>query len=190
LDYWTQYGYSEEELITMNINELSHYWISGHRFHCELAFAYNFSWYRPYTYKILQPYEEKEFKWFGNSPDTLLQGFNLLPPTGDMLLITSSYKDVGVLKRLGYNAVAPAAETVIPKQITIDHLRDRFTKVIPYMNNDVAGIKSSEKYLNQYGLEYIINPEGLPKDPSDLIKHGYDLNVVLNDMLKHYEENI
>lgn len=188
LAYWAQYGLTEEDLQTADIKEISHYWINGTRIKSSFGFAYNFSWYSPYTYKILQPNEEKQFKWYSNCPESLLQGYNLLPQSADKLFITSSYKDVLVLRKLNYAAVAPSAEGVIPKALVIAALSDRFKTIIPYMNNDIAGIKASLKYEELHGLKYIVNPMDLPKDPSDLIKDGYNLNVILSQMLEQYDK--
>jgi|688.fasta_scaffold59772_2 DNA primase len=184
LAYWKQYNITEQDLLYWNIREISYYWINGNRFKVTLGFAYNFSWYEPYTYKILQPYESKEYKWFGNCPDSLLQGYNYLPEKGDLLFITSSYKDVITLYKNGFTSIAPAAEGVLPSQLVIDELKLRFKNVVPYMNNDSPGIKFSLKYQNNLKLNYIINPIGMPKDPSDLVKEGYNVKDIIDFLCK------
>lgn len=180
LAYWAQYGIDKITLDYFDIKEIAYYWINGNRFKVKLGFAYNFSWYEPYTYKILQPYEAKELKWFSNCPDGLLQGFNRLPPTGDILFVTSSYKDVGILYLNDFVSIAPSAEGVIPTKLVIDNLKTRFKIIVAYMNNDSAGIKASTKYEKDLQLPWIINPVGLPKDPSDLYKEGYDVKKTID----------
>lgn len=178
LAYWKQYGIDKKTLEFFNIQELAYYWINNTRFKTDLGFAYNFNWYSPYTYKILQPEEAKEFKWFSNCPDTLLQNYNKLPEKGDKLFITSSYKDAITLYLNGFNAIAPSSENTIPSELVIDELKSRFDVVVSYMNNDTAGIKASLKYEN-LGLKWIVNPEGMPKDPSDLHKEGYNVKEIV-----------
>jgi hypothetical protein len=183
LDYWYQYGIVESDLAKFNIKSLEYYWIEGHRFKVksgELCFAYCFG---NYTYKIYQPYDEN-YKWISNTTDRVLQGYNELPFEDELLIITSSLKDVVTLSKLGYIAVAPASEvSYIPDDI-MKELKIRFNKIMVYFNNDIAGILGANNYKDKYGLDFIHHSiDILEKDPSDYVK-SYGLNKLDELMLK------
>jgi hypothetical protein len=166
-DYWEQYGISKATLNKYQVMAISHFWIDGKRITpYGVTFAYNFG---NKKYKILQP--DSAFKWISNCSVEILQGYAQLPETGDLLIITSSLKDVMVLNELGYTAVAPQAESSIIPNKVLKKLKGRFKKIILYYNNDDAGLRSMDKY----NLPQIHNPMGLPKDPSDIVK-DYNLD--------------
>lgn len=181
LDYWKQYGLDKEDLI--NVKQISYFWIGYNRFKVDsIAFAYDFG---NSNYQILQPYS-KEFKWNSNTSNYLIMGYNNLPKLGDLLIITSSYKDVLVLNKLGYNSIAPKSESTLLSELQIFELKERFKKIVIYFNNDKIGLEYAKKYNKLYGLEYIYNPINEPKDPSDFVKKlGIDkLKEFLKCLLK------
>jgi hypothetical protein len=103
-----------------------------------------------------------------------------------MLFITSSYKDVGCLTSLGYNAIETGSESTGISQLTLDFLRERFKQVIIYFNNDLAGIELAKKRSLEWNMQYIHNPlDIVEKDPSDYFKvHGGDkLNQLIKELL-------
>lgn len=176
LKYWSEYGVSEETLISYSVRSITHYWINEHRFSVDkLGFAYVYN----EGFKIYQPLSGD--KWFSNARN-VLQGYNQLSESGDLLLITSSQKDVMLLSELGYCAVAPSSETAFIQQNILDELKNRFRRVIIYYNNDKPGIDAATKLAENYKLPYINNPEGSPKDPSDYYKIlGKDRLIILLD---------
>jgi hypothetical protein len=178
-DYWEQYGISTNTLNKYNVLPISHFWIDGRRIVTNnVTFAYAFG---NRKYKILQP--DSPFKWITNCSANILQGYQQLPESGELLIITSSLKDVMVLWEMGYIAVAPQAESTVIPQKLLDELQGRFKKLILYYNNDDAGFRSMDKY----DLPSIHNPLDLPKDPSDLVKE-YNFNYakdVVQNLLKN-----
>lgn len=179
-NYWKQYGISKTTLNKYQVKPISHFWINGKRITLNnIAFAYSFG---DHKYKILQP--DSAYKWISNCSVDILQGYAQLPESGELLIITSSLKDVMILWEMGYIAVAPQAESsVIPKKI-LKKLKGRFKKLILYYNNDDAGIRGMDKY----NLPSIHNPIGLPKDPSDIAKdYGLkEAQKVVQNLLKQW----
>jgi hypothetical protein len=84
-----------------------------------------------------------------------LQGYEQLPKTGKLLIITKSLKDVMVLYELGYNAVALQSENDnLNKQIFIE-LSNRFKKIVIFFDNDLPGLDASVKLCEKYNLPRI-----------------------------------
>lgn len=120
-------------------------------------------------YKIYRPLSPtKQGKWFTNAGSEDLQGLNLLTNKRDLLIITSSMKDAVVLKKLGYQAVAPTGEGVrIPDKI-IDYLIATSKKIIYFNDSDRAGYDYTFKMSKETGFEYIFIPRYYQiKDISD-----------------------
>lgn len=177
LAYWNSYGVTNEFLALEKIKAISYYWINGNRFKAEnYSYAYIGG---NYKYKIYQPFSE--YKWFGNLNKTIL-GYDILPKTGDILFITSSFKDVGCLYGSGYSAIDLGSETSNISQLTLDFLKERFKRVVLYYDNDETGIALAETKAKEWSIEFIHNPIGEPKDPSDYYKkYGREK---LNELIK------
>jgi DNA primase len=96
-----------------------------------------------------------------------------------------------VLYELGYPAIAfnsegipTRGESAVTVEEVITQLKDRFERVILFLDNDVAGVNYSKKLAKRYNLPYIVLPDG-PKDISDHI-HKYNkrkTKQVLNKLI-------
>ena len=132
--------------------------------------------------------QPRESKWFSNINREDVQGITQLPETGDTLYITSSLKDIIVLRKLGLNAIAPSAETTIIPEDIITMLKTRFKKLVIFYDNDNPGIIASNKHSKIYEASEIFVPfkyisEDI-KDPSDFVeKYSYEelLDVIKNE---------
>lgn len=181
LKWWSNFNINKELLNYYNI------------FSCEKLFInntiinsfkpmYAFIEYKDkYSYKIYSPFDEK-YKWITNHTSDVIQGWNQLPETGNLLFITKSLKDVCSLRSIGYYSIAPQSESSFLKLHVLDQLRKRFERIIIYYDNDLAGLEMSAKFSKETGLERFYNPIGHPKDPSDFIKfYGKNnLKLILN----------
>lgn len=173
LNYWKQYGISLNTLNHFNIVPINYYWINYNRFKVDFGFAYCFG---NHKYKILQPYDE-EWKWISNTDTSTVQGFNQINNPSE-IIITSSLKDIAcIYENLGLQAIAPNSENAFLPQIVIDNLLLSKKKITVWFNNDEAGIKAAKQY-EKYNFNIFIHDLSLPKDPSDIIKEGYDLEKV------------
>lgn len=143
------------------------------------------------TYRPLS--KKKEDKWYGNISAYDVYGLYQLPPTGQTLFVTSSLKDVMVLRVLGFNAIAFSGEgygtgkegSESRRVVTrvLEKLSPRFKHIIFFMDNDTAGLQYNEKLSNIYRLPNIAIPTGYPKDISDCI-YRYKTNKTRKIMKK------
>jgi hypothetical protein len=169
--YWSMYGFNKAVLKHCNIVAISHLWINGKCFNIKPespSYAYIID---KGVYKILSPYSE--FKWVNNCKDHL-QGYHQLPKTGELLIITKSLKDCGLLWKYGHIAVAPQSENSLIPMEMMDELKSRFNKIIVFFDNDDPGIEAAKDYEEIYNLESAIIPIGLPKDITDYYKEFGD----------------
>lgn len=175
LDWWKQYGWTEQLLSFYDVIscQLVVIYINGD----EIVFKYNLS--NPiyiFDYngnirqrKMYRPLSSN-WKWFATSYiSDIVQGYKQLDKNGDICIITSSLKDVGTLRSIGYNAVAPASENTLLKKEQISDLQKRFDKLVCYLDNDESGIRAAESYKEIFDIPFIFN-DGEEKDPSDLYK--------------------
>lgn len=125
-------------------------------------------------YKIYRPLNPtKSGKWFANSGSEDIQGINLISEHRDILFITSSMKDVLVLRKIGYDAIAPNGEGVrIPDKI-IDYLVATSNNILYFNDSDEAGYNYTEKMSKETGFKSIFIPEKYKvKDISDFVKEN------------------
>lgn len=163
-------------------------------------FAYVFPSGNIKTYRPLSKDSTK--KWGGNAKSGDIAGMSQLPKKGQILFITSSLKDVMVLKEIGYNAIAfngegygvGDGESARHMRQVINKLEDRFEHIIFYMNNDVPGLNFNQKLGYQYRKKYIHNPINAPKDISDYTrKYGLHngkrlLKKLLSKQFRHHDD--
>lgn len=138
-------------------------------------FAYHFG---GYDYKIYIPQANKqkgELKFLHNN-STILQGENELLYNQPLLILTSSYKDVKVLRKIeeeygfGYEVVATMSETIAPKKEKMEFLKTKYSNILLWYNNDNAGINAMQAQATQFGIDYLQHNSNLPKDISDIVK--------------------
>jgi hypothetical protein len=117
-------------------------------------------------YKIYFPFRTKGARFIGNS--NAIQGYNQLPATGDLLIITKSMKDVLVLKLLGFNACALQSEQHHLEKEAYEHLSKRFKRIVLLYDNDEAGRNGATKICDKYDLTYIEIPKEEYEDSKDI----------------------
>lgn len=166
LAYWGQYYIEESQLKKFKVLRAEKVWIEDKLFYTytpEQCFIYLFP---DNSMEVYRPFQNF-LKWRTNSNYT--QGYNLLPESGETLIISKSMKDIMILDTLGYLAISPPAEGHPVKEI--EELKQRFKNIYVFYDNDVPGVKSSIKLTSTYGLDYINIPkEFKEKDPSDFAK--------------------
>lgn len=177
-EYWNQYGLELYDLYEANIYACSTVLYTD-RLGNSKVFAYNTVSNPIYCieiskgiYKIYRPLNNSKFgKWFANSNSEDLQGLTLLKETRDLLIITSSMKDAVVLKKLGYQAVAPSGEGVrIPDKV-LNYLMATSQRIIYFNDADLPGYKYTFKLSKETNFDYIFIPRYyLVKDISDFIQ--------------------
>ena len=123
-------------------------------------------------YKVYSPHSLTS-KWITNCKAHHYQGYNQLPMSGDLLIITKSLKDVMLLYQLGYNSIAPNSESSRIEDDFMGLMHRRFEKVVIFFDNDDAGIRGAGKITYHHGVDNITIPyEYKGKDISDVVKYN------------------
>ena len=200
LDYWATYGISPSTVERYNVTYVKSVYRNNKLYlrstPSNPVYMYSFRSGRVKFYRPLS--EDKKKKWYGNSDGEDIGGLEQLNPKGSICFITSSLKDVMVLRELGFNAVCLNGEgygvnDTRTMQNLINFLRKRFRYVMFYMNNDGPGMMNSFKLNYIYRVPFVTNPLNTPKDPSDdLKKYGKHptfrmLKKIISKKFKNYE---
>jgi len=188
--FWGEFGITEPLLNFFKVAPIKEMWVNGslkytHRDN-DLAYAYYFG---PGKFKIYFP-NRKELRFRCNT--NVLQGYDQLPEKGDIVIITKSMKDIMTLKAMGYYAVAPQSESIIPSEEEIKELKSRFSNVYSFYDFDLAGIRSANKMRKLYDVKPIFLTNGrfgtknyFSKDVSDLVKkRGIDFAINASTLLQ------
>jgi hypothetical protein len=188
IDYWNQYYITLQTLQLFNVFSISNFAINDYLYFSEkLSYSYDYYWENSiFRRKIYQPLSFN--KWYSNG-GAIVQGEGMLPKEGELLIITSSLKDVMTLYELGYIAIAPTSETsFVPDKYFLKQ-NTRFKRIILFMDSDKTGIEANIRLSEKWNLSYIIIPEGYnSKDISDLVKNynKETANKLLYEVCKMY----
>jgi len=149
--------------------------------------------------KAYRPLEEnKKRKWFSNCTRFDVQGWEQLPKdSGEHnLIITKSKKDVAVLRKLGYLAIAPSSESTMVPSNAMRLLKEEygFKKFILLYDRDDGGMKGARKmyiqYRGMYNIIFKFISKGLPKDISEFRRiFGEESTITFLKELLKYEPN-
>lgn len=172
LKYWEQYGIDIEILRYFNVRACEKVWINGRVWKVSKESDPIFRYKQKDRFKIYCPLSDSKDKWRNNYHGGLLDGWEQLPVKGDTVFLLKGLKDVMSVFVLGDTSVAVRSETTIISKNALELLKARFQRIIPWMDNDKAGLDMLQKYEREYGLIGIHNPIGKPKDPSDWIKEN------------------
>lgn len=185
-NFWRQYGIKKKSLELFNVAPVSWVWLNGKMFYGyvnsqDVAYAYHFG---NYLYKIYFPFRKKPQLRFLHNDAAILQGYNQLPDTGEVLVITKSYKDVIKLYEFGFPSVAPMSETQLPSDEVIDEFKERFKHVFALYDYDRTGVRSLLKYRDK-GIVPLSFPRDQPKDLTDFYKkYGEEETQLLINTVK------
>lgn len=183
LAWWQEYGISEKTLHKFNVFNTDYVWLNkkimwkGTENNPIYSYLFKGSRkvkiYRPLATPYLSPLgKEIKGKWMTNCDAFDIQGMEQLPESGDILINTSSLKDIMLFDELmGIPAIAPQGEGhYIPKSIQ-EHLWTRFKKIITIYNSDNAGVQASIRINADMGSDYWNIPKKYEqKDPTDFYK--------------------
>lgn len=193
LSYWNQYGIDHKTLLKYNVEPISHIFVNGKIITAD-KYAYCFTEFKDgiETYKIYQPYNTS-FKWLSSHNDSVWQGWEQLPETGETLIITKSLKDVMAISTIcNLPSISLQAEGLLPKPHIIDQLQKRFENIFILYDNDYDketnwGKEFSKRISDNFGLIKIeIDEELKSKDFSDLIKN-HNKNIAQEYLLNKIE---
>lgn len=176
-EYWNQYHISLTTLQFFNVKAVSHVYLNKRDKHYVFEYKNNQPLYSYRFFKnaceylkIYNPYSPtKEGKWLTNVGSDCLQGYDQLPATGDLLIITKSLKDVMVYYEMGISAIGLQAETNKISKKSWNELNKRFKRVVINLDADNQGYTSTGDLLLEYDIEFFFIHH-LFKDISDYTK--------------------
>lgn len=177
-EYWNQYGISLELLDEYNVFSAKNVYLYKGDKRITLSYtktnpcyAYRFEREGTYSYKVYFPLtKDKKYKWlFSGGTKDDIEGYDQLPLSGDVLILTKSLKDVMCFRVLGYNAISLQGEGNKLEQELVNKLLKRFDKIIINYDGDERGIIETNKLNKQYGFDYFYIDNH--KDLSDYIKY-------------------
>ena len=127
-------------------------------------------------------------RFMGNCGANDLFGYDNLPDTGDLLIITKSLKDVMVLHELGIPSIAVQAESMVFGDSIFKELSSRFRRIITLFDFDHAGIRLTNIFRKLYSTGHRFLTDGRfrsidygAKDISDYIRRWgpqYTLSLI------------
>jgi hypothetical protein len=194
--YWTRHGVSSNTLKFFNTKSVKAIWLNGNRIytyrHKDPAIAYHLG---PKEYKIYFPERPKSSNRFICNT-TIVQGWQQLPPKGELVVITKSMKDIIVLFQFGIRAVAWQGEGIVPDTPRVQELLNRFNSVVSLYDFDLTGIRTANK-LRLLGVPAAFLTNGKcntknrnAKDPEEFVwRHGIAAATELANQFKNHYKN-
>jgi hypothetical protein len=159
--YWGQYGINRDTLKKYNVFPIHRYWLN------DIEQPARYSDKDPlYAYKVFSKFKiyrplttNKTNKWRNNCTSYDIQGFEQLPESDNLLIITKSLKDVMVLHANNYTSIAPQSENSMLPKVVIDHLKTRFERIVVFFDYDEGGINGANKMCEKYNLKKVFIPK-------------------------------
>lgn len=170
LSYWKSFGIDLETLNKYEVYQVKKVWING-----DLKVSYTkgnpiFAYIIYDRIKIYQPLN-RDNRFFTNCNRYYIQGWKQLNKSNETLIITKSLKDVMLLDKLGYSAIAPNAESYTIPDIIITEINKTFDNIIVLYDRDVAGVVNARKLVKSHNFDFrFINKKYKVKDVSDFYK--------------------
>lgn len=176
IDWWWEQGIHKEILDKYKVSSLQTVWLNdnviyGYKKH-DFGFAQHFG---EYNYKCYFPLR-KQWKFLQNLPQTILQGYEQLPATGDYLVITKSNKDVMSLYGFDVPAIAPTSETVLIEEKRFIELQSRFLIIFTLFDRDRTGMTLSQQMRKKYNTIPLLFESNnkvfrMKEEPKDFTDH-------------------
>lgn len=185
LDWWQSYGITKKILNKYKVFSCKHVFLNG-----TMTATSSKRWpiygYYGGTDKNTEYWRcyfptRKSYRFLTNWPYDKIQGYDQLPKSGKIVIITKSMKDCMVFNSLKIPAIAPNSENLFLNKEQLDDLKSRFKYIIVLYDNDEAGVQNMKKIkMDHPELIYTWLPRDKAKDISDFYqKYGKDETVKL-----------
>ena len=177
LNWWKSFGITSKILKKYHVYSIQNVFINGELKFTSIPTNPIYGYYfgkdknKEEKWKLYFPFRT-DYRFLGNLTQKILQGYQQLPKTGELLVINKSMKDTMALFRLGIASVSPNSETTFPNSKQIEEFKSRFKNILVMFDNDRAGkinlakIRRLYPDLNYYCLDRKLGA----KDLTDLIK--------------------
>lgn len=175
LDYWYQGRIRRSTLDFFNVKATKQVWLNKGE-GPKLIWTYKrdnpiFRYLINGRYKIYKPLEQdKQWKWLSTTKQCDWQGFDQLPATGEILILTKSMKDIMVWYEMGFPAISPCSESQTITSEEVTYLKSRFKKIYVCYDYDKPGMLQMIHLRLEFGLPVIITSDMKNKDPFDQVK--------------------
>lgn len=181
IQYWEQYGISIETLKFYKVYPIKKAWINKEVIYIDNDNDLGYCYYLGNkNYKLYFPMRDKKEgrpKFFHNNSNAI-QGYYQLEPTGNVLIITKSMKDVMCMSNFGINSIALMAETIPLTDKGYNHFSNRFTNIATLLDRDYTGIKMTNLLNRKFNTTKLIFNKDDEKDFSDNFKkYGYQYMI-------------
>ena len=197
LDWWGSFG--------IGLTTLKKFFV----FSCEIVFLndqiysystptnFNFGYFYPSRdskkqfWRIYYP-QNKKYRFISNWNKTMIQGFHMMPKSGEFLVITKSMKDVMLCYELGIPAIAPNSENLFITEAQWDNIVIKFRKIFLLYDTDLAGVSNSKRIKKKFPkIQVLLIPRKYrAKDLTDLYKKlGTERILNLVEEAKQYYLN-
>lgn len=191
ISFWKDYYFDGQHCLKHQIFAVKNAWINDTHIYGytpkELCFCYIYPDNSKKLYFPNRKKSDKSPRFQGNS--RMLVGWEKLPETGEVVIITKSHKEVACYDLFDIPAISEQGEGILVDAESIEELQRRFTYVIVNLDYDIPGIKAMKKYKKAYGLQCLFLPIGkVAKDFSGYLKL-YGLNETL-ELVEFYKSKI
>lgn len=190
LKWWGKYGITLDILKKFNVYSCKHVFLNDELF---AESKQNFPIFGYYGGTIKEDNKKHElwriyipkrtsFRFITNWKSKKIQGFDQLPKSGKLLVITKSMKDCLCLYQFNITAIAPCSENLFVSESVLEDLKNRFQKIVVFYDNDRPGMYNMAKIRRQHPeLIYTYIPKMYQsKDISDFYKdHGKAATIKL-----------
>lgn len=179
LKWWGKYGITKDILAKFNVYSCKHVFLNDQLFaksqqHCPIFGYYGNRYQGLELWRCYFP-KRKSFRFITNWPSKKIQGFDQLPKSGKLLVITKSMKDVMCLHSCGITACAPNSENLFVSDSVLEDLKNRFKYIVVFYDSDRPGLYNMAKIRKEHPeLIYTYIPRRFgSKDISDFYAdHG------------------
>lgn len=176
LKWWRKYGINLDVLKHFDVYSCKHVFLNGQLLaksqqHCPIFGYYGKKYQGIELWRCYFP-KRTSFRFITNWPSKKIQGYDQLPKSGKLLVITKSLKDVMCLYSCGITACAPNSENIFISNSVLEELKSRFKNIIIFYDNDRPGLYNLAKIRREHPeLTYIYIPKKYKsKDISDFYK--------------------
>ena len=195
-EYWSNYGITKEFLKKCKIFAIKRVFIYTPKAEFNFiadkyAYVYVENKDDNISYKIYQPFS-KTNKWLNNHDSSVWDLWEILPDTGENLIITSSRKDaMCIWCNTDIPCTSLQAESYFPKEQVVQELKDRFKNVYVLYDNDFNAEENHGRLLGRkiadtFDLKQIEIPTKYKsKDASDLYLNlkGNNFRSIITNLL-------
>jgi len=176
LEWWNSFGISLVTLNKFKVFSIKSVFLNGNYFTSSTESSPIFGYYGGNTdegdelWRLYMPTKLK-YRFLSNWESNQFQGMKQLPKEGSHCIISKSMKDLMILYEFGFIAIAPTSENVLITDGRFNRIKDRYTNIIVFFDNDLPGVKGAHKYKKQYpDSRCIFIKRKYSKDISDLYK--------------------